>query len=474
MLSEVHSLLAGGSLGPWMKFNDELVSSDIPWKEVASSRGLLYLYNRRQPRQQPILTPSNYTAVFTEHPAPPAKSSSPCAQDPLPQDQPPLPCPSSSAPCLGPEGSPPPSPQVQQPAVSTSSADDTDSEAEDFEVEEIVDHRPKGEGRTNRKVEYRVKWVGYGPKNNTWEPFENLEGAPDALNDYWAKIDPPRASASPSSLAPPEDPPANPAASQLRAHPPPPTTTHSANPKHPCSPPPPAAAMPTNPAVAAAAPSSCAPLSATGLVPHPPAPLHPKPTTTGSSSRRPAASSSAGRVPLQAAPAPTNRRRRKPTAASSVTAMRPPQASGAGPCTQGPVTKAAAKSASVALRPPPPLAASVEGCSSKQAAHHYQHGSKPSRVAAGHSAVNCHGPPRPTVSSPRSVEKLTTKSTRSNPSVEAFSDSSPLGKVASRLLQERHHQGRAPCKHFLQCLATPHSSSRMSFQSDANCLMTLS
>ena len=42
---------------------------------------------------------------------------------------------------------------------------------EEFEVEKILDTRPRGRGR---KMHYLVKWKRYPTSNNSWEPRENL------------------------------------------------------------------------------------------------------------------------------------------------------------------------------------------------------------------------------------------------------------------------------------------------------------
>jgi hypothetical protein len=51
---------------------------------------------------------------------------------------------------------------------------------EEYEVEEIVDSERHPNGWY-----YRVKWKGYGPESNTWEPKANLEHAEDILKKYY-------------------------------------------------------------------------------------------------------------------------------------------------------------------------------------------------------------------------------------------------------------------------------------------------
>jgi hypothetical protein len=52
----------------------------------------------------------------------------------------------------------------------------------EYEVEEILDSR-----LSRGKLQYLVKWKGYLPEENTWEPEANVEGSPDAIKDFHKK-----------------------------------------------------------------------------------------------------------------------------------------------------------------------------------------------------------------------------------------------------------------------------------------------
>lgn len=49
----------------------------------------------------------------------------------------------------------------------------------EYEVEKILDHRKMG----NTHV-YKIRWLGYGPSSDTWEPEANLKNCPTILHEY--------------------------------------------------------------------------------------------------------------------------------------------------------------------------------------------------------------------------------------------------------------------------------------------------
>jgi hypothetical protein len=56
----------------------------------------------------------------------------------------------------------------------------------EYEVQEIVDSRWTRRGR-GRRLEYLVNWKGYGSKDDTWEPEENLEHAPEKVKEFHSR-----------------------------------------------------------------------------------------------------------------------------------------------------------------------------------------------------------------------------------------------------------------------------------------------
>ena len=59
----------------------------------------------------------------------------------------------------------------------------------EYEVDRILDHKDKSARSQGTTREYLVKWVGYGPEHNTWEPEVNLLNCQDSLKKYWATIE---------------------------------------------------------------------------------------------------------------------------------------------------------------------------------------------------------------------------------------------------------------------------------------------
>lgn len=54
-------------------------------------------------------------------------------------------------------------------------------EGEEYEVDEVIDSRWTGRPK---RFEYLIKWKGYGPADNTWEPLSNVEGSKEAIADF--------------------------------------------------------------------------------------------------------------------------------------------------------------------------------------------------------------------------------------------------------------------------------------------------
>ena len=50
---------------------------------------------------------------------------------------------------------------------------------EEYIVERILDSKKVGQ-----QIEYYVKWKGYGPEENTWEPKAHLANAPEKLAEF--------------------------------------------------------------------------------------------------------------------------------------------------------------------------------------------------------------------------------------------------------------------------------------------------
>jgi hypothetical protein len=54
----------------------------------------------------------------------------------------------------------------------------------EYEVEAILSHRFK----RGNKLEFLVRWLGYGHEHDTWEPEENCAHSADLITEYWARV----------------------------------------------------------------------------------------------------------------------------------------------------------------------------------------------------------------------------------------------------------------------------------------------
>ncbi|KAG6866985.1 hypothetical protein C0991_003901 [Blastosporella zonata] len=62
-----------------------------------------------------------------------------------------------------------------------------DEEAE-YEVENITQARVEKEGRKKNLIwKYNVRWKGYGPEDDTWEPVASFVGSEDMIEQFWQR-----------------------------------------------------------------------------------------------------------------------------------------------------------------------------------------------------------------------------------------------------------------------------------------------
>ena len=72
---------------------------------------------------------------------------------------------------------------TEEKPVTNSEVLDEEEEEEEYVVEEVVKHKIT----KKNKVEFYLKWKGFEPEDNTWEPAENLN-CPELINAYLVTI----------------------------------------------------------------------------------------------------------------------------------------------------------------------------------------------------------------------------------------------------------------------------------------------
>ena len=60
---------------------------------------------------------------------------------------------------------------------------------EEFEVDRILDHRDRKLRKKGSARQFLVKWLGYGPEHNSWEPEKNLHKCQQSLSIYWKSLE---------------------------------------------------------------------------------------------------------------------------------------------------------------------------------------------------------------------------------------------------------------------------------------------
>ena len=59
---------------------------------------------------------------------------------------------------------------------------------EEFEVEEIINHRKRRRGRRTT-IEYLIFWKSYLAHEMTWEPENNVKNAQEKIGEYYRRVE---------------------------------------------------------------------------------------------------------------------------------------------------------------------------------------------------------------------------------------------------------------------------------------------
>ena len=59
---------------------------------------------------------------------------------------------------------------------------------EEFEVEEVLDHRSVSKGRKRKGTEYLVRWDGFEAAHDEWLSDADLSNSRQKVQDYWDQL----------------------------------------------------------------------------------------------------------------------------------------------------------------------------------------------------------------------------------------------------------------------------------------------
>jgi len=72
---------------------------------------------------------------------------------------------------------------VDKPAANPPVQEEEEDEEEEYVVEQVIKHKIT----KKNKVEFFLKWKGFGSEDNTWEPAENLN-CPELIDSYLKEL----------------------------------------------------------------------------------------------------------------------------------------------------------------------------------------------------------------------------------------------------------------------------------------------